>query len=116
MAEYARLFDHALPASERTSDAAIWRFTSHAGVEPWVRDLAAREAACCPFLTYTVTADHAEVTYQITGDSRPTIKTILDEIHHLPHHSTDGLHGLLQRLDTAGMQLHTSDDTTTVTS
>jgi hypothetical protein len=115
MAEYARLFEHALTDSERTSDAAVWRFTARPGVEAWVRDLADREAACCPFLTYTVTADDAEVTYRIAGDDDPMIAAILDEFHQLPDHITDGLPGLLQRLDKAGLNIETSDDGKTMT-
>lgn len=115
MAEYARLFEHALTRSERTSDAVIWRFTARAGVHAWVRDLADREADCCPFLTYTVTEHDGEVTYQIAGDKEPMIQTILDEIHQLPDQIGAGLPGLLQRLETAGLAIETSDDGTTMT-
>lgn len=115
MAEYARLFEHALTGRERTTNASIWRFTARAGVEAWVRDLADREAACCPFLTYAVTAHNGEVTYQIAGDNDPMIQAILDEFHQLPDHIANGLPGLLQRLDQAGLDIHTSDDGKTMT-
>ena len=115
MAEYARLFEHALTRSERTSDAVIWRFIARAGVHAWVRDLADREADCCPFLAYTVTEHDGEVSYQIAGDNDPMIQTILDEIHQLPVHIGAGLPGLLQRLDTAGLTIETSDDGKTMT-
>ena len=115
MAEYGRLFEHALTGRERTADAVVWRFAHRAGVEAWVRDLADREAACCPFLDYTVTADDDHVTYRIAGRDDPTIQTILDEIHELPDHIATGLPGLLRRLETSGLAVRASDDGTTMT-
>ena len=114
MAEYGRLFAHAHTGSDRTSDAVIWRFTARAGVEAWVRDLADREAACCPFLTYTVTEHDGEVTYQIAGDDDPMIQAILDEIYQLPGRNGDGLPGLLNQLKEAGLDVHATDDGITV--
>jgi hypothetical protein len=115
MAEYGRLFEHALIDSERSGDAVIWRFTAHAGVEAWVRDLADREAACCPFLTYTVTAHDGQVTYQIAGDHDPMVQAILDEIHDLPGRISDGLPGLLHQLKDIGLDVQANDDGITVT-
>lgn len=115
MAEYARLFEHALTGRERTARSTVWRFTARAGVAGWVRDLAAREAACCPFLTYTVTEHDGRVDYEVAGDDDPTIRSILDEIHQLPDHVTGGLSGLLERLGTAGLDIETSDDGRTMT-
>lgn len=115
MAEYARLFEHALTGRERTTRSTVWRFTAHAGAADWVRDLAAREAACCPFLTYTVTERDGEVAYEIAGDDDPTIHSILDEIHQLPGHVTSGLPGLLERLGHTGLHIATSDDGRTMT-
>ncbi|MEQ4209253.1 hypothetical protein [Actinopolymorpha sp. B9G3] len=110
MAEYARLFDHALAGRERTDDAVIWRFTARAGVEAWVRDLAEREAACCPFLTYTVTTYDDQVIYRIAGEDEPMVQAALDEIDHVPEHVADGFPGLLERLRKAGFDIRTSDD------
>lgn len=115
MAEYGRLFEHALTGSDRTSDAVIWRFIARAGVEAWVRDLADREAACCPFLTYTVAEHDGEVTYQIAGDDDPMIHAILDEIQQLPGRIGDGLPGLLKQLKDVGLDVQANDDGITVT-
>ena len=109
MAEYGRLFEHALSGRERTSDAVIWRFTARAGVEDWVRHLAAREAACCPFFDYAVTVTDSEVTYRIAADDEPTVQGILDEFHHLPERIGDGLAGLLERLESAGLDVRVSE-------
>ncbi len=115
MAEYRRLFEHALTGRDRTTNAVIWRFTARAGVEAWVRDLANREAACCPFLHYTVTEHDGEVTYTIAGDDDPIVQAILDEAHALPDQIDNGLPGLLQRLDQAGLDIRTSEDGKTMT-
>lgn len=110
MAEYGRLFGHALTGRERTHDAAILRFTARAGVEAWVRDLAEREAACCPFFNYTVTEHDGQVSYKIGGDADPIVQSILDEFYQLPEHIGDGLTGLLQRLHDNGLDVQTNDD------
>ena len=56
LAEYQRLFGQALVGRERTADGVV-RFQLRAddGIEDWVRDLAAREKACCAFFDFTVT-------------------------------------------------------------
>jgi hypothetical protein len=115
MAEYGRLFEHALAGRERTTDAVIWRFTARAGVEAWVRDLADREAACCPFFVYTVSEQDGQVTYQIAGDDDPIVHGILDEFHHLPERLADGLPGLLQRLHDHGLEVRARDDGSAMT-
>ncbi len=112
MSEWGRLFEHALAGRERTADAVIWRFTARAGVEEWVRDLSDREAACCPFMTYTVTAHDGEVSFHVAAPNVPTAQAILDEFHRLPEHIGTGLPSLLQRLHDAGLDVHirTSDE------
>jgi hypothetical protein len=112
LAEWARIFDHALAGRERTAAAVIWRFTARAGVEEWARDLAEREAACCPFLTYAVTAREGQVLFRIDGDTDPMVQAALDEIHDLPDQVADGLPGLLERLHQVGFTIRTSDVTT----
>jgi hypothetical protein len=116
MAEYGRLFDHALAGRERTAEAVIWRFTARAGVEAWVRDLADREAACCPFLTYTVTADDGQVAYRIAADGVPMGREVLDVIERVPDDIAAGFPGLLDRLQQVGFEIRTSDDGDTTTS
>lgn len=109
MAEYQRLFEHALVGRERTADALSWRFAARAGVDAWIRDLAEREAACCPFFTYTVTADDAEVVFRVAAEPEPMPRAILDEMHALPERIADGLPGLLARLHEHGLNVRTAD-------
>jgi hypothetical protein len=110
LAEWGRLFDRALAGRERTTDAVVWRFTAHTGVEAWARDLAEREAACCAFLTFTVTAQDGQVIYRIEGDSDPIVQAALDEINDVPNHIAAGIPGLWERLHRAGFDIRTSDD------
>jgi hypothetical protein len=56
LAEYRRLFDHALLGRESTPTSTTFRLAARPGVQDWVLDLVRREAACCPFLCYEV--DH----------------------------------------------------------
>jgi hypothetical protein len=66
LAEYRRLFAEALIGRERTADGIRFRFGSAPGVEEWVRDLAAREKACCPFFEFAVGTDGGEVRWDTT--------------------------------------------------
>jgi len=108
MQEYGRLFEHALAGRERTTDAAILRFTARAGVADWVRDLADREALCCPFFIYEVTENDDEVSYKVSGEADPTIQAIIDEFFRLPEHVGDGLDALLARLRDTGLDVSES--------
>src|SRR5690348_13208400 len=61
MAEYQRLFTTAFVGRERTAGGIRFRLRADDGVEAWVRDLAAREKACCPFFDFDVTTADGEV-------------------------------------------------------
>ena len=77
MAEYRRLFEQAL--IERTSTGTTSSFTLAAkpGVRDWLLDLAQREAACCPFLSYEVTTDEGHLTWTISGADLGVLEDIL---------------------------------------
>ena len=53
--EYQRLFSQALIGREKTATGICFRLWAQPGTEAWVRDLAAREKACCAFFTFTIT-------------------------------------------------------------
>ena len=56
VAEYQRLFDSpAYLGRRRTSGAIRFCFRSEPGLAEWIRDLAAREKACCAFFEFTNT-------------------------------------------------------------
>lgn len=99
MAEYDRLFTQALTGRERADDRVRLRFRADDGVEAWVRDLAAREKACCPFYNFTVSASGGEVWWDISlvdgaANDEHTTRTLLDTYYHAPDYATDGVAGL----------------------
>lgn len=107
IAEYGRLFAHALVGRERRRDAVEFRFAKKAGVKEWVFDLARREAECCPFLTLNVRVDEHFVRYEFIVDAdhsaAAALQASLDEIHALPDRHHDGLEGMLTRLAPYGV-------------
>jgi hypothetical protein len=83
MAEYGRLFARSLTGRERTAGGIRFRFRAEDGVEGWVRDLAAREKACCPFYDFAVTTMDGQVWWDVSVDRTVTddamARAILDE-------------------------------------
>jgi hypothetical protein len=63
----ARLAADALLGREQDGDSLVLRFRSALGVERRVREWAALEVECCPFLTMTVVTGGSEVTLRIDG-------------------------------------------------
>src|SRR5690242_19642724 len=86
MLEYQRLFARAFAGRERTADGdARFRFRADEGVEAWVRDLAAREKACCALFDFTVTTEGDEVLWEATvvdaSADHEAARAILDEFY-----------------------------------
>jgi hypothetical protein len=105
LAEYGRLFAHALVERERTADAMEFRFAAKAGVAQWVADLARREAACCPFLSYRITYSTDRIVWRTSSQAGPAAQTILDEFGSLPELLADGFDGLIDRLGRKGIPI-----------
>jgi len=104
-AEYGRLFAHALSDRQRTGDAVVLTFSAKPGVTEWVADLARREAACCPFVTYEVTSDGAQVVWKSSGRASPVIQALLDELYALPEKIGDGPQAIFTRLAERGLPI-----------
>jgi hypothetical protein len=81
LAEYGRLFAAAFVARERTPSAVRWSLRAAPRIEGWARDLAARENACCAFLTNTVTASSDRVLWEITSIDDPAALAVLDQFY-----------------------------------
>jgi hypothetical protein len=73
--ELERLCADALVGRERTQAGARLRFRDADGVERRVRDLVAKEEACCAFMTSTVTVVGGEVLWDVSvpEDARPLL-------------------------------------------
>ena len=78
LAEYRRLFDHALLGRDSTDTATTFRLAAGPGVRDWVLDLVRREAACCPFLSYEVDAEGEQIVWTTSGLGASDM-AILDE-------------------------------------
>lgn len=98
LAEYRQLFGPGLVSRERTGTGVVVTFDAR--LASWAADLAAREAACCPFLSYLVTLDDGVVRWETSGSAEA--QPILDECHELYHTAAtisvdDLIAGLAQR-------------------
>ena len=83
-AEYARLFGQALIGRERTPDGIRFRFRAEPGLEAWVRDLAAREKACCAFFAFAVSRVDGDVVWDAAVSDNEAAREILEEFYALP--------------------------------
>ena len=83
--EYAHLFAAAFVGRERTEGGGMhWRLRAYPGIDVWARDLAAREMACCAFLTITVTVTDGQVLWESTTIDDPAARAVLDLMYDLP--------------------------------
>jgi hypothetical protein len=85
IAEYRRLFARALIGREKTVQGIRFRYRAEPGIEEWVRDLAAREKACCPFFDLTIARAGDEVLWDATVIVDDDIaRAMLAEFYALP--------------------------------
>jgi hypothetical protein len=103
-AEYRRLFEHALSGRDSTATATTFRFAARPGVREWVCDLAKREAACCPFLSYDIDEEGEEIVWTTAGGLGASEMAILDEFLDEPE-STSSSDAIAQRLDDLGLHV-----------
>lgn len=77
LAEYRRLFEHALLERESTATTTTFRFAARPGVTEWVLDLVRREAACCPFLSYDVVQNGDGIVWTFDGTGAADLTALL---------------------------------------
>jgi hypothetical protein len=109
LGEYERLFAEALIGRERTDGGIRFRFRARPGLEEWVRDLAARERACCGFFSFVVTVHDDEVWWDASVVDDDVARRVLDEFSRLPETVTDGSTALLERFSAQGLHLMIDD-------
>ena len=102
LADYQRQFQRALLRRERHEDSVVFAFRAAGGTREALRDLARREAACCPFLDYRVETTGDEIVYTVTNPrfDRAGAEATLDAFHALPDDSDFA--GLLDQLAARG--------------
>lgn len=102
--EYHRLFTQALISRERTGTNGVrFRFRADDGVEAWVRDLAAREKACCAFFAFEITTGAAEVVWAAEVIDDDSARAVLDEFYALTENATRSVDDLHARFTERGL-------------
>jgi hypothetical protein len=111
--EYQRLFSQALISRERTADGIRFWFRAQPGLEAWVRDLAAREKACCAFFAFSIMALGEEVRWDATVIDDDIARAILEEFYALPDTIAGGFEGVYERFSRAGLPFNADPAGTT---
>ena len=102
--EYHRLFGQALISRERTErDGVRFRLRADDGIEAWVRDLAAREKACCAFFAFEITTTGDEVVWDAEVIDDDTARAVLDEFYALTENVTQSVEDLRARFTERGL-------------
>jgi hypothetical protein len=109
LAEYKQLYGTALVGRERIGEGIRFRFRAEPGLEDRIRDLAARERACCAFFTFAITAHGDEVWMDASVVDDDLARRILDEYYHLPDNLTDGPAALFDRFSQQGLPVMIRD-------
>jgi hypothetical protein len=109
LADYRRLFADALIARERTVSGTRWRFRATEGTESLVRDLAAREQACCAFFSFSITVVGGEVLWDASVVDDDMARAILEEFHRLPDTLGEGAATLYDRMAAKGLRVYIDD-------
>ncbi|TMR96291.1 hypothetical protein [Nonomuraea basaltis] len=101
--EYQRLFGRHLVGREKTAEGIRFRLRAEPGVEEQVRDLAAREKACCAFFAFDITTDGEQVIWDCAVSDNDTARVILEEYYLLPETAVQSTAELEKRLADKGL-------------
>jgi hypothetical protein len=82
--EYRHLFGRHLIDRDKTGQGIRFRLRAEPGVAAWVRDLAAREKACCAFFAFDITVDGEQVIWDCAVSDNDTARALLEEYYQLP--------------------------------
>ncbi|MFI0451861.1 hypothetical protein [Actinomadura sp. 6N118] len=81
---YQRLFGQYLVGREKTTQGIRFRLRNQPGVEDQVRQLAAREKACCAFFAFDIRTDGDQVIWDCAVSDNDTARALLAEYYLLP--------------------------------
>lgn len=109
LALYRQVFDH-LTGRERTETGIRFRFRAKEGLAEVIRDVAAREKACCAFFDFGIRENGDEITWDSTVIDDPIARQILDEYYDLPDTLTEGTEALFDRFAAKGLAIVIDDD------
>ncbi|MFC6080649.1 hypothetical protein [Sphaerisporangium aureirubrum] len=113
LAEYRRLFDRALVSREDTAEGVRFRLRAEPGLEEWVRDLAAREKACCAFFAFDVRTEAGQVIWDAAVIDDPAARAVLRQFVLLSEGAVQTPADLRDQFTALGLNL-VSDPTGTV--
>jgi hypothetical protein len=108
-AEYHDLFTRALVDRERIATGIRFRFGADPGVGEQVRDLAAKEQACCAFFNFTIGEQVDEVWWDASVIDDPVARQILDEFYEFPARLSEDTENLHARFSEAGLDFVVDD-------
>lgn len=107
--EYRRLFAERLIARERTEHGIRFRFRDTEGTEEWVRDLAARENACCGFFDFEVSVRDGEVRWDASVVEDDVARSVLEEFYLLAGGEGPDVPSVHARFANAGLLVQIDD-------
>lgn len=110
LAEYRRLFGSDLIGRDRTAEGIRFRFRTRDGLAAEIRDLAAREKACCAFFDFDVREDGDEITWDASVVDDPIARQILDEFYALPDSLSGSTAELFERFADRGLEIVIEDN------
>jgi hypothetical protein len=110
LAEYRRLFGTDLIGRERTEAGIRFRFAARDGLVAEIRDLAAREKACCAFFDFDIREHGDEITWDASVVDDPIARQILDEYYTLPDTITGSVADLFDRFADSGLEIVVDDN------
>ncbi|TYB62337.1 hypothetical protein FXF51_26960 [Nonomuraea sp. PA05] len=105
--EYRHLFGRHLIDREKTARGIRFRLRAEPGVAAWVRDLAAREKACCAFFAFDIALEDDGEAEQVVWDcavsDNDTARAILEEYYLLPDTAAQGPEALEKHYAAKGL-------------
>jgi hypothetical protein len=110
--DYRRLFGHDLIGRERTNAGIQFRFGARDGLAAEIRDLAAREKACCAFFDFDIREYGDEITWDASVVDDPIARQILDEYYALPDTLNESTADLFDRFAQQGLEIVIDDNGT----
>ncbi len=110
LAEYRRIFGSDLIGRERTEEGIRFQFRARPGLAEEIRDLAAREKACCAFFDFDIREHGEEITWDASVVDDPIARQILDEYYALPDTLDASTTELFDRFADKGLEIVIDDD------
>jgi hypothetical protein len=112
IAAYERLFAQTLICRRRTDTGIQFRFRADPGVVDWVRDLAAREKACCTWADSDITVQDGEVWWDWRAPEDDVAQQILHDFYDLPDTIIAGPDAILDQIADKGQYVMVRDEGT----